>query len=276
MAAISKDGVDQFRVRFGELAKARRGEPVQIDPFLIAQAIGHVMRECTVRSAAGRPIVWNDYRMIMARSDHDQIRPLQAPLERDLKSVLAQEASARKAELVGELRVTVVFDEADELRPGEAVVRVAFVPTEKLAAPKSGEMTMRLDAWQVAGEIVAKAPKPGSDTVHVADSVPGDACSLFWAGGYAAVALGSTVVVGRPHADAPPQFVALTGAGSTVNKQHFFVVAGATSARIGRFPKANPVHVNGQAIQAGEEIEVDLPAEISLSRGDLVVTIQRR
>jgi hypothetical protein len=274
MGAITKDGIDQFRVRFGELAKVRRGEPVQIDPFLIAQAIGAVMRECTVRSAAGKPIVWNDYRMILARRDHDQIRPLQAPLERDLKSVLAQEAAARKAELVGELRVTVVFDEADELPPGEAVVRVAFVPTEKLASPRVGEMTMRLDAWAAAGEIVAKAPTPGTDTVIVDDSVPGARRTLFWAGGTAYLPIGATVVLGRPHAESPPQFVPLTGAGSTVNKQHIFVIAGPAKLRIGRFPKANPVHVNGVALAAGEETEVALPVEISLSRGDFVLTIQ--
>jgi hypothetical protein len=287
MAAISKDGIDQFRVRFGELAKVRRGEPVQIDPYLIAQAIGAVMRECTVRSAAGKPIVWNEYRMILARKDFDPIRPLQAPLERDLKSVLAREADARKAELVGELRVTVVFDEADELPPAEGVVRVAFVPTEKLASPRDGEMTMRLDAWAAAGEIVpasqakpgslhlgATAPKPGTDTVIVDESVPGGRCTVFWAGGTASLPLGATVVLGRPHPDSPRQFVPLTGAGSTVNKQHLFLVAGPAKLRIGRFPKANPVHVNGTALGAGDEIEVARPVEISLSRGDFVLTIR--
>ena len=275
MAAISKDGLDQFRVRFAELAKLRRGDILQIDPYLIAQAIGSVMRECTVRSAAGMPIVWNEYRMILARNDFDLIRPLQAPLERDLRTVLAQEAQARKAELVGELRVTVVFDEADELHAGEGVVRVSFVPTDKLTAPRSGEMTMRLDAWAVAGEIAAKAPKPGTDTVHVADSVAGAACSIYWAGGRAQIPHGTTVVLGRPHDGAPPQFIALTGAGSTVNKQHLFVVASADKVRIGRFPKANPVHVNGAPVDAGTEIEVALPAEISLSRGDFTLTLSR-
>src|SRR6187551_1231396 len=153
MAAISKDGIDQFRIKFAELARVRRGEAVHVDPYLIAQAIGLVMRECNVRSALAKPIVWNEYRVILARRDFDAIRPLQVPLERDLKTVLAQEARAREAELVGELRVTVVFDEADELHAGEGVVRVGFVPTEKLAAPKPGEMTMRLDSWAVSGEI---------------------------------------------------------------------------------------------------------------------------
>lgn len=275
MAAISKDGVDQFRVRFSELARTRRGEPVQIDPYLIAQAIGLVMRECSVRSATGKPIVWNEYRMILARKDYDLIRPLQAPLERDLRTVLAQEARAREAELVGELRVTVVFDEADELAAGEGVVRVAFVPTEKLVAPRAGEMTMRLDAWAVAGEIVARAPTPGGDTVIVADSVSGDTCTLAWPGGHAELALGATVVLGRPHPEPPAHFIPLTGAGTTVNKQHLWLAATPTTVRVGRFAKANPVHVNGQAVAAGDELEVPLPAEISLSRGVLVLTCKR-
>jgi hypothetical protein len=274
MAAIRKDGLDQFHVRFAELAKARRGEAVQIDPFLIAQAIGLVMRECNVRSALGKPLVWNEYRLILARRDFDLIRPLQGPLERDLKTVLAQEARTREAELVGDLRVTVVFDEADELAASEGVVRVAFVPTEKLSAPRPGEMTMRLDNWAVSGEIAVRPAAP-TDTVIV-DDATGSTHALYWAGGSATLPLGTTVVVGRPHAEAPPQFIALTGAGAKVNKQHFWIVASGTSARIGRFAKANPVHVNGQPIAAGEDLEVALPAEVSLSRGDFIVTVQRR
>lgn len=279
MGAISKDGLEQFRIRFAELAKVRRGDPVQIDPFLIAQAIGLVMRECTVRSAAGKPIVWNDYRLVMARSDYERIRPLQSVLERDLEAVLAQEAAARTAELVGELRITVVPDEANELEAASGVVRVAFVPTEKLAAPRSGEMTMRLDAWAAAGEIVAKAPKPGTDTVFVDDSTSGERCTLYWAGGRASLPLNATIVIGRPHPGAPAQMIALTGAGPTVNKQHLFLLATPTALRIGRFVKANPVHVNDTAITAGEELEVPLPAggsvEIALSRGDFSLTVRR-
>jgi hypothetical protein len=274
MAAITKDGIDQFRVRFADLARVRRGEPLRIDPYLIAQAIGLVMRECNVRSALGKPIVWNEYRVILARHDFDAIRPLQAPLERDLKTVLAQEAKSRQAELVGELRVTVVFDEADELHAGEGVVRVGFVPTEKLAAPRPGEMTMRLDSWAVSGEIAARQPSP-TDTVIVEDqTAPGH--MLYWAGGSAGLPLGVTIVVGRPHDGAPPQFVALAGAGAKVNKQHVWIAATPNSLRVGRFAKANPVHVNGQPIAAGEDLEVALPAEISLSRGDFVFTVQRR
>jgi FHA domain-containing protein len=260
MAAIHKDG----------------GEPVQIDPFLIARAIALVMRECTVRSAAGRPITWNQYRMILARRDFDGIRPLQAPLERDLRQVLAEEARARQAELVGELRVTVVFDEADELPPGEGVVRAAFVPTERLAEPRPGELTMRLDGWVVSGEIAARAPGSPADTVLVGDAAAAG-CALRWPGGEAPLAAGATIVVGRPHPDPPAHFIALAGAGAKVNKLHFWIVAAPSGAsvRIGRFAKSNPVHVGGQPIAPGEDLEVGLPAEISLSHGDLVLSVNR-
>jgi len=271
-APITLEALDQFRVRFVELARAKRGQPVQIDPYLIAQAIAGVMSQCTVRSATGRPIVWNEYRLVLSRRDFDLIRPLQAILERDLKLVLAEEARTRAAELVGELRITVVFDEADELPLSEGVVRVAFVPTERLAAPRFGEMTMRLDSFAVAGEIVARATGSPTDTVMVDDSTQ-TTHALRWPGGIARLSAGTTIVVGRPHPDAPPRFIALTGAGAKVNKQHFWLAATSSAVRVGRFAKANPVHVNGRALAGGEEVEVALPAEISLSHGDLVLTV---
>jgi len=271
-APITLEALDQFRVRFVELARAKRGQPVQIDPYLIAQAIAGVMSQCTVRSATGRPIVWNEYRLVLSRRDFDLIRPLQAILERDLKLVLAEEARTRAAELVGELRITVVFDEADELPLSEGVVRVAFVPTERLAAPRFGEMTMRLDSFAVAGEIVARAAGSPTDTVMVDDSTQ-TTHALRWPGGIARLSAGTTIVVGRPHPDAPPRFIALTGAGAKVNKQHFWLAATSSAVRVGRFAKANPVHVNGRALAGGEEVEVALPAEISLSHGDLVLTV---
>ena len=294
---IRKEALDQYRVHFAELAKVKRGEAVLVDPFLIARAVALVMRECTVRSAAGRPILWNDYRVILARPDFELVRALQGPLERDLAAVLAQEAQARQAELVGALRITVVFDEADELPAGAGVVRVGFVPTERLAAPRAGEMTVRFDGWAVdrlsaplrdaalpgeavacGGEIAAR-PKPPGDTVFVEDAGrsagTGDLL-LSWTGGQLALPVGATVVAGRPHPDAPPQFVSLTGAGAKVNKQHFWIAVGTATVRIGRLPAANPVHVDGRSLAAGEEVEVTPPCELALSHGDLAITLRRR
>ncbi len=277
MAPVRKESVDQFRVSFVELAKARRGEPVQVDPFLIARAIALVMRECTVRSAAGRPILWNEYRVILARADFALVRSLQGPLEADLQQVLAQEAKAREADLVGALRITVVFDEADELPAGQGVVRVAFVPTERLVQPRTGEMTVRLDSWAVAGEIVARTPKAPADTMFVDDSAGGgERCVLQWPGGEARLVVGVTQIVGRPHPEAPANFIALAGAGAKVNKQHCWIALGTSTLRVGRLANANPVQVNGQPVAASQETEVALPAEISLSRGDLVLTVRRR
>ncbi|MBA3455999.1 MAG: DUF3662 domain-containing protein [Deltaproteobacteria bacterium] len=278
MAPVRKETVDQFRVSFAELAKTKRGDVVQVDPFLIARAIAAVMRECTVRSAAGRSILWNEYRMVLARQDFDLVRSLQGPLEKDLQQVLTQEAAAREADLVGEPRITVVFDESDELAAGQGVVRVAFVPTERLVQPRAGEMTVRLDSWAVAGEIVARAPKAPTDTMFVDDSAGagGERCTLQWPGGEARLEVGVTIVVGRPHAEAPARFISLTGAGAKVNKQHFWIALGTSTVRVGRFATANPVHVNGQAVVAAEELEAPLPVEISLSRGDLILTVRRR
>jgi hypothetical protein len=212
--------------------------------------------------------------MVLARRDFDLVRALQGPLERDLQQVLAQEAKAREAELVGALRITVVFDEADELRAGEGAVRVGFVPTEKLTRPRAGDMTVQFTGWAVAGEIAAKGP---ADTVIVDDShgTARETCVLQWPGGEATIAMGATVAIGRPHASPPAHFVALTGASSKVNKQHAWIAVTPTRVRIGRFAGANPVLVNGQPLKGGDEVSVELPAEISLSHGDVLLTLRR-
>ena len=278
MAPIKKERVDQFRVSFHELAKAKRGEPVQVDPFLIARAVALVMRECTVRSAAGRPLLWNEYRVVLARPDFDLVRSLQGALERDLQQVLAQEAQARQADLVGPLRITVVYDEADELRAGEGAVRVAFVAAESMAAPRAGEMTVLPGGFAVAGEIASRPPQPAESTVFVQDTgvvTPSGACAVQWPGGEVALPVGSTTILGRPHAGSPAEFVSLTAASAKVNKQHFWISVGTSTVRIGRFPTANPVQVNGQPVAGGTDVEVALPAEVALSHGDLVLTLRR-
>ena len=134
---VTRESPDRFGIDLGELARKvvrgfKRGDQVQVDPYLIARAIAEVMRTCAFRTATGQRLLWNNYRMILARADYELVHALQGPLERDLGRALADEAAATGAELVGELAVSVVYDEADELRAGHAVVRVAFVPTERL------------------------------------------------------------------------------------------------------------------------------------------------
>jgi len=278
MSAIHREAADRFRIRFEELARAvvrgfRRGDVVQVDPYLIARAIAEVMRTCTFRTASGQRLLWNEYRVILARTDFEMVRALQGPLERDLGAALANEPAVRGAELVGELRISVVFDEGDELRAGDGMVRVGFVPTDKLPAARAGELTVRFDAATLTGMMQAVG---SVETVIVNDSGASPAAYLLrWPGGEIALAEGATVVLGRPHASAPPQFVALTGASARVNKQQLWIVAGPDALRIGRLADANPVHVNGTQLAAGAEVTVAAPVELSLSRGELTLTITR-
>lgn len=287
MTVLSRDGAEQFRVSFAALAQkvvkgAGRGQPVQVDPYLIARAVAEVMAACTFRSAKGKRLLWNDYRVILARADFQLVRSLQGPLERDLGEALAAEAAATGAELVGELRVSVVFDEADELRAGEAVVRVGFVPTARLPEVAAGELTVRFDAGQLGG-LMKAVGSIETVIVHDGEAAAGRGLRLRWPHGEALLAAGTTWVLGRPHPGAPPGFVSLTGASAKINKQQAWIAQapgagpGAAIVRVGRPQGANPVHVAGAAVAPGAEVTAEVtaraPVEISLSRGELVLTL---
>jgi hypothetical protein len=281
MGAITREHADQFQVVFAELerrglGRIRSQKSAQVDPFLVGRAVAEVMRECTVRSVTGRPLLWNEYRIILSRADFEPLRALFVSLERDLKEALSAEVDARKADLVGELRITLVTDEADELAPGVGVVRVAFVATENQVAPRDGEMTVIFDTRAVAGVIESRAPSVAAhETVHVPDDAEAqESLVVRWPSGEAPIPSRS-FVIGRPHPDPPPAFVALTGASPRINKQHLLVTTTPSGVKICRPPSANPVHVNGQPVPAGCEVESTLPVEISLSRGDLVVVLDR-
>lgn len=276
-APVERDGAEQFRVSFAALAHKvvkghPRGAPPQIDPYLIARAVAEVMAACTFRSAKGQRLLWNDYRVILARADFALVRALAGPLERDLGEVLAAEAAQSGAELVGELRVSVVYDEGDDLPPGEAVVRVAFAAETKQAEVAAGELTMRFDAGKLGGLLRAVG---AVETVIVNDSGAAPrALRLRWPGGEAALTLGTPYVLGRPHPGAPAGFLSLTGASPKINKQQLALTVLATGAvRLARPATANPVHVAGAALAPGEERVVNAPVEISLSRGELVLTL---
>jgi hypothetical protein len=250
MAPIAREGASQFRVRFAEIVRQRSAI---VDPFAVARAVVAVMGECTVRSASGRGLLWNEYRVIVARADFDALAPLAALLDRDLGEVLGEEVQRRGAELVGELHVSVVADEADELPAGEAVVRATFVPTEKIET-RPGALTVRIDRARLT------SPRAVAFT-------------LSWPDGRATIEPGAAMIVGRPHASPPARFIALAGASAKINKEHFVVTAGAHGLVIARVQHANPVHVNGRALAPGEQIEVQPPVAISLSKGDLELVL---
>lgn len=273
--AVTRDNPNQFYVKFDEIARrglgrVRRQEVVQVDPYLIARAVSQVMRSCTVRSATGRAILWNEYRVILSRRDFEGLGPLRAALETDLEEALTREAGELSADLFGALRVSVVLDEGDELAAGHAVIRTAFVRTERAPAAAAGPMTMRFDPAQRAHREAAQAGQ-----LERPAPAPATAYCLEWQHGHATLPPGVTVVVGRPHPQPPGRFIALEGASERINKQHFVLTTGPAQVNIGRLPSSNPVHVDGQLLRAGSEMAATPRVEISLSKGDLVLVLSR-
>ncbi len=279
-AGIVREGAEQFRVSFGVLAHKLikghpRGAPPQIDPYLISRAVAEVMAACSFRSAKGQRLLWNEYRVILAKQDFALVRALAGPLERDLGEVLASEAGKSGAELVGELRVSVVYDEADELPAGEAVVRVAFAAAQAQGEVTAGEMTVRFDAGKLGGLLRAVG---SVETVMVHERGEGPrGARLRWPQGEAELVAGTTYLLGRPHPGAPAGFLALGGATAKINKQQLWLalVPGSQplAVRVGRLAAANPVTVGGHALAPGEERTVTAPVEIALSRGELVLAL---
>ncbi len=283
MAALTRESPNRFRVRLADLeAGALRrlfgGERRDIDPFMVARAVVEVMRRSNTRSPTGRRLLWNEYRVILAPDDFEHLRALQDYLFRELQNVLEVEATRLRAELVGDLCVHVVVDEARELEPGHAVVRVGFAANDRIAAPEAGEMTVRLGSGGVTGEILAPVPAQGA-TVPVAEATESALVATYqlaWDGGAATLYHGVRTFVGRPHPGHPAQFIPLRGASPRVNKQHLFIVARSARAVIGRMPGANPVHVDGRPLGAGEELELSASRiEISLSLGDFTLALVR-
>lgn len=260
MTALVREGPNQFRVRFDALGRDAR----EVDPYLIGRAIAEVMGACASRAATGRALLWNEYRVVLSRADFESLGPLGDSLEGDLEAAATLEAESREAELVGDVRVSVVLDESDELTAGEAVVRAAFVARGRPSDAAQGLETLREDA--------VSRPSRGSTRARAARP---PLYRLAWPGGEVILGEGETFVVGRPHPGAPACFVPLEGASARINKQQLELTAGATKVHVRRLPSANPVEVGGKALPAGGEIDAKPPAKISLSKGDLVLVLSR-
>jgi Protein of unknown function (DUF3662) len=243
---------------------------VAIDPLLVAKAVKEVMKRCPHHTASGRPLVWNEYAVFMDLTDWERIKKLEATLVRDLGDVVQKELLRLKAEMVGMLNVRLLRDEGGSVRPGRAVIKVDFAEGEPLQAPDPGEMTIRVGAPALRS--LTELP-----TERVPELMTGqDRLRLLWPGGSTRVSDGVRTLLGRPHTGAPSHFVALSGASSKINKKQLWIEATDGGAIIGRLSDANPVQVKGRLVQAGGQISIDeLPAEISLSSGELVLTLER-
>ncbi|HEU5059357.1 MAG TPA: FhaA domain-containing protein, partial [Kofleriaceae bacterium] len=259
--AVIREAHDRFRLRFADLERTGvlglfRPEARDVDPYLICRAVIEVMRQASLRSPSGRLLLWNTYRVILARPDHEPLRAVVRLVHADLEAALAAEAAALGAEVVGELRVHLVADESGELAQGEAVVRVEFAPAAGRENGAPGELTVHFPGAAVAGQIENATVLPS----RAPAAAGGRPCVLVWQGGRVRVPPGVVTAVGRAHAGQPERFIALAGVSPRISKQHFWLAPRAGAVAVGRFPSANPIEVAGTLVAAGAQIDVtDLP-----------------
>lgn len=278
MIGIKRDGQEPqtFHVDWAALAAGRnpwkRVARVSVDPFLVARAVRAVMKRCPHQTATGRPLVWNEYSVFLDLSDWEQIKKLEATLSRDLGDVVEKEVSRLKAEMVGTLNVRLLRDEGGSVRAGTAVIKADFAEGDRIIPPDPGEMTVRVG--KPAVHSLTDLTERVDEAATLSDGR--ERLRLTWPQGTVSIRAGSRIVLGRPHPSPAAGFVALQGATTKINKRQLWIEASPAGAVIGRFSRANPVEVKGRLVQAGGQIAVDaLPADISLSSGEMKLTLER-
>ncbi|MDP2316726.1 MAG: DUF3662 domain-containing protein [Pseudomonadota bacterium] len=275
---LKAESPDRFRADFSKVK--RKGalwkggwwnvfEPrgaVVVDAWAIGQAVTTAMVTCPFKSATGQPQVWNEYRVFLARADHDRLRPVEASLQKDLGPMLYEELVRIEAVTVGALTVRLLVDDADELEPGRGVVHARHVPDAEAAAPGAGEITVRLDKLRPAPGLSAGGP----------GTVPVGAALLRAPSGEVVLRSGVRHVLGRAHPDAGADHVAIPGAGPRINRRQAGVRVDGEHVEVSREPgDSNPVSVGGAALAPGQSVREKLPVEIMLSGGEMKLTVVR-
>jgi hypothetical protein len=269
---LKQEAPDRFRVDFARVRRRGRwwqvfepkGAPV-VDAWGIGQAAVAVLAACPFKSAAGQPQVWNELRVFLSRDDHDRLRPIEGSLHADLAPMLYEELVRMSAVTVGAVTVRLLVDDADEVEPGTAVVHARHTPDTDSRAPGQGEITVRLDKPATP----AASPSP-------AGTLPVGSVLLRAPGGDLVLRAGTRYVLGRSHADAAPDHLALPGASGRINRRQLSVRVDGDHAEISREPgESNPVVVNGSALAPGEVTRTKLPVELHLSGGELRVLLAR-
>jgi hypothetical protein len=278
MNGIRKLGPQAFDVDLGAfdgfLARWFGG-PVAVDPFRVGSALRAVMGACDVRTATGRSLLWNDYRVFLRPADWEGLRALGRRTQEDLASILLEEVHRQNAEIVGVPLIRLLVDEAeggDAVAAGHVVVRVAFSEPADLAAVPDDGMTIRVGA-PGARPAVAHVPAPSRSDATQRVEEPGPGARLAWPGGQAWAPLGARVLLGRPHDGAPPGFVPLVGAGATVNKVQAWIEVQRDGVRIGRLSQANPVQVDGRVLQPGGDVDVARGAVVLRLSNELEISV---
>jgi hypothetical protein len=265
---LKREAPDRFRVDFTRVPRPERStlrrflrsaDPVLVDAWAIAQAVSAVLEACPFRSATGAPQVWNEYRVFLARADHDRLRPVESTLHAELGPLLYQKLVEMKAVTVGAITIRLLVDDADEVDEGSATLHARHVPDAAAVPGAKGEITVRLDKLPTAA--------PAATTMRVGRA------RLVTPQGELVLGDGARYVLGRAHPGAGEDHLALPGASGRINRRQLAVRLVEEGLEVSREPgDSNPVAVNGQALAPGHAVTVRLPAEITLSGGDLVVT----
>ncbi len=259
---------DRFQVDFTRLRRPGRGrfgrllrptESTTVDAWAISQAVIFALEACPFRSATGAPQVWNEYRVFLSRADHDRLRPVETTLHGDLGPLLYQKLVEMKAVTVGALVIRLLVDDADEIEVGTGILHPRHIPDAAGVPGGQGEITVRLDKVTTV---------PTSETTSRVGRV-----KLVAPRGEVTLGDGARHVLGRAHPDAGSDHLALPGASGRINRRQLAVRVVDEGIEVGREPgDSNPVAVNGHALTPGQVVVVPLPADISLSGGDLVVS----
>lgn len=220
-----------------------------VDGYAIAQAVVEAMDRCPNLSPMGKPQPWNEYRVFLARADHDALRELEGSLAEQILPLLEQRRLEREAEPVGNFAVRLLVDDADRVVRGQGVLDPRHARRTQAAKPAQGEITIRADR-------ATSSSSPSTRRVTGA--------TLSTPGGSVDLPVGVRVVLGR--VGQGPHHVALPGANDAISRAHAWVVLRADSVEVGRLPGANPVSVEGTNLADGAATTVKLPAEIVFSR----------
>ncbi len=271
--AITRVGPHEFRVDFARLRRASksllarifpRQERVEVDPFLIGQAIQGIMQRCKSKNVHGQRLVWNEFKIFLSSRDHHGLRSLVAGLQAGLDTMIRQTQEELEAEMKGDPMVRILIDEVQEVAQGMGAVRVDFVENQNFARPESDEVTVRVMRGR-------PLPPPSPDPRRRSAAADPAAVCLAWDGNEVPVETGTKVLAGRSHPDPPPNFVQLAGASQVrISRRHLAIENAADGVVITRPSDANPVEVDGRPVQRGGKRSVDaLPVEIALSNGEM-------
>ncbi len=300
-SALTRIADGRFRVDFERLrpeslrdavGRLVKPSPVEIDPYLVGRAIRATMRRCSSRNVGGQPLVWNEYKLFLSPADYDRLRPMTRGIDRELGAVIEDTLAELGADTPGDPVVRILVDDEVELPAGVGEIVAAFVDNARLAPGIDGQVTVRMPR---SGRAAADgAPPPGGAGIFTGpnatrrvpepdrDEPPPDrgwrseALRLEWKEGAAEIAPYRTVEVGRPRPGSPADdFIPLTGAGRRINSRHL-EIENTHRLVIRRPAAANPVQVDGRLLRPGGRLELEeLPAVISLSNGELVLTLRR-